>query len=180
MPQDKRVSWTRHQVKSGDTLSSIANQYFTTDKLIRELNQLKSNKLKRGQYVLIPNTNNAPIAEKSKIPLITPDKLATTQTYKVLHIVQSGESFDVLEKKYNVSTEKIRLWNRLSSAEKLTKGKQLIIWRTMIKPGLYTVAIGDNLSLIAKKHKTTVDALKKLNAGLDPTRLKPGQRLTIG
>lgn len=182
MPQDKRVSWTRHQVKPGDTLGAIATRYFTTANLIRELNQLKSDKLKNGQYVLIPSTKNAPLAEKSKYRVFAPDSLASTQTYKVIHIVQPGETLKTIETKYQVSEDKIRLWNKLNPAPNLSisKGEQLIIWRTRVKPGLYTVVAGDSLGMIAQRNKTSLANLERLNPSLSHKVLKPGQRIVIG
>lgn len=43
---------------------------------------------------------------------------------------------------------------------------------------VYKVKSGDNLGAIARKHKTTVSALKKAN-GLKSDRINPGQRLKI-
>jgi membrane-bound lytic murein transglycosylase D len=179
VPQEKRVSWARHQVHFGDSLDSIARRYFTTAKLIRELNQLKSDKLKSGQYILIPSTKNA-IAARSAPVIHIPDHPATSETYKVVHIVQAGETLQRLENKYHVTASKIRIWNKLNSSSKLSKGDQLIIWRNLIKPGIYTVVAGDNLSSIAKRHKTTVSSLEKLNPNLNIRLLKPGQRLIVG
>lgn len=179
VPEEKRVSWARHQVRSGDNLDSIARRYFTTVKLLRELNQLKSDNLRNGQYLLIPSSKNA-IAAKSAPVLRTPDHPATLQPYKVVHIVQMGETFQTLEKKYSVTESKIRFWNKLNSTKKLAKGDQLIIWRNLIQPGLYTVVTGDSISRIAKRYNTTTTSLQKLNPNLDFRILKPGQRLLIG
>nr|WP_232220588.1 LysM peptidoglycan-binding domain-containing protein [Legionella tunisiensis] len=85
-------------MRSGDTLGSIARRYFTTVKLIRELNQLKSDKLKLGQSVLIPSTKNTTVAAAKKPVATTTDQPATAQSYKVLHIVQASDTYQSLEK----------------------------------------------------------------------------------
>ncbi|KTD24442.1 LysM peptidoglycan-binding domain-containing protein [Legionella maceachernii] len=181
VPVDKRVSWTRHQVHSGDTLGSIAQRYFTTVKLIRELNQLKSDKLKLGQSILIPSSKNAPVAA---IPKTTPpveiDKPPTTQTYKVIHIVQPGDTYQTLEKKYNVTSIDIQNWNQTNAASGLKIGSQLIIWKRVVQYGVYTVKTGDSLSSIAKRNNTSVQTLSQLNPNIDTSRLKPGQKLVLG
>ncbi|WP_419418615.1 LysM peptidoglycan-binding domain-containing protein [Legionella sp. D16C41] len=179
-PQDKRVSWTRHQVKAGDNLNSIAQRYFTTAKLIRELNQLKSDKLKKGQYILLPSTRNAPTADPKTAPTIIADRPATIQTYKVIHIVQPGETFQSLEKKYGIKTTDIKSWNNLAAKQSLIKGEQLIIWRKAINPGIYTVLAGDSLNSIAKQHNTKVATLERLNPKVNKNYLKPGQKILIG
>jgi membrane-bound lytic murein transglycosylase D len=180
VPHEKRISWDRHQVRSGDTLGSIANRYFTTVKLIRELNQLKSDNLKSGQFILIPSMKNAPTAAPKRPSTPIPDHPPTIQTYKVIHIVQATDTFAVLEKKYQVTGQKIREWNQLEATAPLNKGQQLIVWRNTVKPGLYTVVKGDNLGNVAKRYGTTVASLLKLNPGLHSKILSPGQRINIG
>ena len=43
----------------------------------------------------------------------------------------------------------------------------------------YQVKPGDTLDKIARKHGTTVDAITKANPGLDPKRLKVGQKVKV-
>ncbi|MBL9216659.1 MAG: LysM peptidoglycan-binding domain-containing protein [Opitutaceae bacterium] len=45
--------------------------------------------------------------------------------------------------------------------------------------GTYSVAPGDTLSRIAKKFNTRVDSIEAENPGLDPARLKVGQKIRI-
>nr|WP_045107495.1 LysM peptidoglycan-binding domain-containing protein [Legionella hackeliae] len=181
VPEEKRVSWSRYQVRPGDDLNSIARRNFTTVKLLRELNQLKSDKLRSGQYVLIPSTKNAPVAALPKPTMLAvKDQPATTQSYKVLHIVQRNETYSMLEKKYNVSTAEIRKWNQINNTQPLKPGQQLTIWKRTVKYGVYIVKAGDNLSSIAKRNNTKVSTLAKLNPGLNKKLLHPGQQLVIG
>ncbi|KTC93791.1 MULTISPECIES: LysM peptidoglycan-binding domain-containing protein [Legionella] len=181
VPTEKRVSWTRHQVHIGDTLGSIAQRYFTTVKLIQELNQLKTDKLKIGQYVLIPSSKNTAVAAVRKpAPTIEADKPVTSQTYKVIHIVQPGDSYQTLEQKYNVTTANIQSWNHINQPAALKSGSQLIIWKRVVQYGAYTVKAGDSLNSIAKQYDTSTQKLTQLNPSIDKNRLKPGQRLVIG
>lgn len=180
LPQDKRVSWTRHQVHSGESIRSIASLYYTTPNLIRELNQLKSDSLKRGQYILIPSTRNTPAPIHQSVKPISINKKPSYHRYKVVHIVQSGEDYAGLEKKYHVSAKDIRQWNRLQYRQTLRKGQALTIWRTLLEPGSYQVTSGDTIIGIAKKNQTSVSTLKKLNPSIENTILKPGQTILIG
>jgi len=43
----------------------------------------------------------------------------------------------------------------------------------------YTVVAGDTLASIAAKTGTTVETLKKLNPGIDPTALQVGQTIRV-
>lgn len=180
LPWEKRVSWIKHQVRPGDSLDSIAQQYATTAKLLRELNQLKTDKLANNQTILIPGTKSTPVIMTRAPTISIADRPASYQIYKVVHIVQANDTFQTLEKKYLVTTAKIRDWNNLDSTTRLVKGQQLLIWRKVISPGIYTVAIGDSLGSIAKKHKTTKASLIKLNPDLTTRVLQPGQRIIIG
>jgi LysM repeat protein len=45
--------------------------------------------------------------------------------------------------------------------------------------GTYTVAAGDNFSKIARKFAVKMDAIEAENPGLDPTKLKVGQKIRI-
>jgi membrane-bound lytic murein transglycosylase D len=180
VPSEKRVSLAHYQVRPGDTLSSIARRYFTTVKLIRGLNQLKTDKLKLGQYVLIPSSKNTPIpvANKPSLAMVT-DRPLTKQRYKVIHIVQSGDTYQGLEKKYHVKKAEIQYWNNISRDLPLQKGAQLTIWKNFLQYGVYTVKAGDSLNSIARRNKTKVATLRQLNPMINK-RLRPGQRLLIG
>lgn len=129
VPEDKRVSWTRHQVSAGDNLVLIAQRYHTTVNLIKELNQLKSNAIKKGQFVLIPSIKNAPAAPVVKTPPLTTQHFIATKQYKVIHIVQQKESYPQLQRTYGVSAREIQTWNHLNANVPLKPGQQLIIWK---------------------------------------------------
>ena len=58
-------------------------------------------------------------------------------------------------------------------------GKPGVVTGTVDANGNYAVAPGDTLSKIAKKFATRVDALEAENPGLDPTKLKVGQKIKI-
>ena len=47
-----------HTIRSGDTLSSIAQRYGTTTAALRALNNLKSDKLRAGATLRVPGTSN--------------------------------------------------------------------------------------------------------------------------
>jgi membrane-bound lytic murein transglycosylase D len=181
VPSAKRVSLAHYFVRPGDTLSSIAQRYFTTVKLIRELNQLKSDhQLKLGQVVLIPSNKNTPILAGNKpATAFVPDRPAILQRYKVIHIVQSDDTYQGLEKKYHVKTAEIQSWNNISWNSPLQKGTQLIIWKIFLQYGIYTVKAGDSLSSVAKRNHTKIARLKQLNPKINKG-LRSGQRLLIG
>ncbi len=179
LPYDQRVSWTRHQVSAGDNLQLIAKQYHTTAHLIKELNQLKSNSIQKGQYVLIPSHDKT--VKRSDPPPTARQVFHFTapQQFKMIHIVEKRDSYLVLAKKYAVTSDQIRMWNKLKPASKLRLGQPLIIWRTIQAPKQYVIHPGDSLELIAKQHHTEVSTLRRLNPNLNRHQLKSGQTIRV-
>lgn len=185
-PEDKRVSWTRHQISAGDNLNLIAQRHHTTINLIKELNQLKTNSVKKGQYVLIPKTKSTATATliKAHTPTTKPmaDKRHFTalKEYKIIHIVQANESYAQIEKKYGISVNQIKLWNKLKSQKTLQRGQQLVIWRRSRVPATYVIKRGDNLRHIAKVNNIRVTQLFQLNPNIQKHPLHVGQRIRLG
>ncbi len=196
-PEEKRVSWTKHQVQQGDNLDTIANRYHTTVNLIKQLNQLTSNQIKPNQSILIPSTRNAPLAPitpKKEIPLVKttyysksdqyrappPAPMITAGRRRMIHIVQATDSYQRLEKLYGVNANDILVWNKLSSDQRLRVGQQLIIWKTVKQPQYYVVRQGDTLDGIAKRHQVPINQILSLNPGLKwNTPLYLGQQIFL-
>jgi LysM repeat protein len=59
------------------------------------------------------------------------------------------------------------------------KGAKGVVTGTVDADGNYIVASGDTLSKIAKKFATRVDAIEAENPGLNPARLRVGQKVKI-
>ncbi len=181
VPIDERVSWTRHKVSAGDNLVLIAERYHTTVNLIKELNQLKTSAVKKGQFVLIPSGRKPVIATKASTPAgpKTSHFMATKQ-YKVIHIVQKNESYQQVQLKYGVTAHDIQSWNHLGSKNQLRQGQQLIIWKRSSTTGIYIVRAGDALSTIAQRNNTKTNRLVQLNPGLKGKPLRIGQKIILG
>lgn len=54
LPEGQRVSWQRYKIARGDTLSTIARRYETSVAAIRQANKLRSNNIRAGKTLLIP------------------------------------------------------------------------------------------------------------------------------
>lgn len=195
-PEDKRVSWTRHQVRQGDNLANIALRYHTTVNLIKQLNQLTTNQVKPNQAILIPSTKNAPLVTKKEIAITKTTPYVNNQqinkstvighvqeskSRRVIHIVQKNDNYQRLETLYGVSAKAIQTWNKLPNNQRLHTGQQLVIWKEVRQPQQYLVQQGDSLSVIAKRYKTNVSQLLALNPSLSQSRpLRFGQKIWVG
>jgi membrane-bound lytic murein transglycosylase D len=54
LPDDQRVKSIRHRIRTGDNLSTIAQQYRTTVAELRRVNRLKGSKIIAGNYLIVP------------------------------------------------------------------------------------------------------------------------------
>ncbi len=143
-----------YTVKKGDTLYDIAEKYNVSINDIKEKNNLKSNMLKIGQVLEIPNSS----------------------TGEVNYIVQNGDNLNTIANKYGVTVSDIKKLNNL-------KTNTLQIGQVLKIPGstnynTYIVKSGDSLWKIANKYNTTVNKLKTIN-NLDSTVLQIGQKLLL-
>lgn len=183
VPEEKRVSWTRHKVQNGDSLDSIATRYHTTANLIKQLNQMKTNGVVVNQSLLIPSSKNTPVVAKTDSGTTPPliKQLSSARNHRIIHIVQNGDSYSKLEKVYGVSTKDIQKWNNIQEKTSISKGQQLVIWRHVKQAVPYIVKSGDSLSVIAKRHQTKVNSIIDLNPGLSRTTpLRLGQKILVG
>ncbi|WP_182102456.1 LysM peptidoglycan-binding domain-containing protein [Niallia taxi] len=104
-----------YAVKSGDTLSAIANRFGVTVADIRTANNLKSDFLSIGQALTIPNGINAP--EQTG---------ANTITYTT-HTVASGDNIWDLSVRYGIPQAELLRVNNLTTSSRLSIGQKLKI-----------------------------------------------------
>ena len=112
IPPDKWVSWRRHRVESGETLSSIGKKYRVTAAAIADANNLERNAtLGAGEKLIIPATQ-PPSEVKRRL---------------VSYRVRRGDTFLGIADRYNVSADDLRKWNHLK-ANKVGRGMMLRIY----------------------------------------------------
>ncbi len=199
VPPRERVRWQRHKVKNGEAISQIARKYNTTVAALRSANNLRGNTIRAGNYLMIPVATK-PLSAYSQS---ADARLAKTQNRKragdkVEHVVQRGESFWTIARRYNVTHRQVAAWNGMAPGDTLSVGKKLVIWthgavasaeqpRTSPTDALgnttrklrYTVRNGDSLYLIARRFRVGIDQIAQWN-GIDRNKiLRPGQKLSL-
>ena len=190
-----------HEVKSGETVYSLAKKYhITSDDLIRQ-NSLKSNALDIGQVLEIQY--NKDLEKDSEI-------FSGPQDGQ--HEVALGETLYAIAKKYHLSLDTLRKMNPLT-ADELSVGQYLLIKETPavndvkdsssqvlkeeikevdppsdsisteiieseieLDSYIYYVQNGENMEEIAAKFNISRDSIKSYN-NLRNNRLKTGQKL---
>jgi len=112
IPPDKWVSWRRHRVAAGETLTAIAKKYRVTPKAIADANNLES-----------ATALNA--GEKLIIPAIQPS--AENKRRMVSYRVRKGDTFLGIADRFSVESEDLLKWNRLKS-KKVRRGMVLRVY----------------------------------------------------
>ena len=148
-----------YKVQKGDSLYQIAKKYNTTVDELKKINNLNTNTLSIGQIL------NLPIQES--------EENKNTITYTV----KKGDSLYHIGNKYNVSVNKLKDLNNLTS-NLLSIGQILKIPISNEEYIIYTVKKGDSLYQIAKSYNTTTNEIKILN-NLTSNLLSINQKLKI-
>ncbi|HAS8401148.1 TPA: LysM peptidoglycan-binding domain-containing protein [Vibrio vulnificus] len=181
----KGMKMVRYKVRSGDTLSVLAEKHNTTSEVIRTANSLNGNNIRVGQYLLIPTSQK----DASAYTLSAANRLAKTQAtargkYKLTHTVKSGESLWSIAKANKVDHQALAKWNGMGPRDTLRVGQDLVIWKessegAIIRTVFYKVRSGDTISAIATKFKVKSNDIVKWNALQNQKYLKPGQQLKL-
>lgn len=111
---------TMHRVRAGDTLWDISQTYRVPLGALREANGLRAKpagietRLRPGQDLLIPG------AEKSVV----------RKPRRVHHRIQPGDSLPRIARRYRVSVDQLRRWNRPAAYHSLKPGGVLVVYRS--------------------------------------------------
>ncbi|MBP0048629.1 LysM peptidoglycan-binding domain-containing protein [Marinobacterium sp. AK62] len=200
MPADQRVSWHRYTVKPGDTLSTIAQRFGSSTGVIREGNRLKSNLIRVGQALLVPQPAKPAEAyalTASQRKQAKRQRLEESSTNKRYHQVASGESFWSIARRYGVSVRSLARWNQMAPGDTLRAGQSLLVLganapvtpavslpkaqsrQAMVRKVGYRIRKGDSLSVIASRFGVKVSEILEWNSLSADDLLRPGQPLTL-
>jgi len=187
----------RYTIEKGDTFYTIAHKHHTTIKELLEANGLERNTLIRvGQVLEVPTNTYFPDREKSQEPQkrLAAKKQSIQNTVPAeagIYTVQRGDTLFTIARKHHVTLKEIMALNDIKAGSVIKVGQKLkvsqkrayVAKQTSKTPKsatvTYRVKRGDTLSVIAKRHKTTVKKLKALNK-LKSNRLSVGMVLAVG
>lgn len=187
-----------YRVKRGDTLSRIALTHKMSVRELKELNSLHSDLILVGQILQV---KQAVVETKPTPPPTPPKPVRPSETQMGSYTVKRGDTLSQIAPRYKMSVRELKSLNKLSSdlifvGQKL-KVKEVATESTFVpiptptpskptvpekpvtsNPGNYIVKRGDTLSRIARQHKMSVYALKKLNH-LHSDLILVGQQLKV-
>jgi len=194
IPPEKWVSWRRHRVEEGETLSRIARKFHMSPSAIADANGLDGRTpLQVGEKLIIP------AAARSQLTL---GKL-------VRYRVRRGDTLDSIAEQFDVSAAELKRWNSLRG-NRVSRGMRLKVYpggRTLPAttkshsravgangtsaesgvvdapagktPVVHRVQPGETLWSIARAYRTTVEALRAANRFLFNRQLQTGDQLMI-
>jgi membrane-bound lytic murein transglycosylase D len=200
LDQSQRIQWSRYRVRSGDTLSHIAQRFNTEMSVIREVNNLRGNNIVAGNNLMIP-TASAPLqAYALSADQRQADKQSKGKGHRLDYRVRPGDSFWTIARRYDVSMRKLAEWNGMATRDPIHPGQTLAIWteqpistatvalaapsvpkrEPMVRKLGYRVRNGDSLARIAGKFNITIEEIIAWNEKLKGAKyIHPGQVLTL-
>ncbi len=178
-PENERLAWLNIEVRSGQTLSVLAQRYNTDVATLRQANGLKSNRIIIGDGLRVPLSQEAVVKPHS--------------SHSVTHKVRSGDSLWLIAKQYQVGIAELVKENEIGRRATLRIGQKINVPNVKVSMSAFTVDAppavmrkiryrvrnGDSLSRIANKFKIDVPTISNWN-DLDPKKyLQPGQLLVL-
>ena len=179
------VTYVRHRIRRGETLSTIARRYRTSVRAIMALNGLRSSRFIRAGKIL-----KIPAGQRYVSSLAEPSSPPSSG----FHIVRKGETLSSIARRYGATTDSILAENNLSKDSIIVPGQRLKVtsekkyippktepvrkWDNTPRPRTYVVKKGDSLWTLAKMFDTTTENIKALN-NIEEGNLKVGQVLVI-
>lgn len=166
---------TRHIVKSGETVTSIAKLYGTTRAAVLKANGLKESSIIHvNDELIIP----LPVAN-TPTPTLTPLPSPTPFEYTV----RTADTLSEIARKFGTTVEALMEANGITDATSLRVGAKIIIvqppdFSATMAYESHEVEAGETLISISRKYNITIAEIKEAN-GLKNDTLRVGQELRI-
>ncbi|NPA24571.1 MAG: LysM peptidoglycan-binding domain-containing protein [Deltaproteobacteria bacterium] len=209
LPPEKRITFLKHHIRRGETLSQIARRYHTGVRQIQELNGIRGYRIRAGHDLLIPVrvVGRGPVVFDRRIyksgrpaMLAYPSsRKASRKKQHIVYRVRKGDSLWKISRRYRVKVTDLQRWNRMGRKTALKPGQKLHIYRNgggsggkvrtasntkrksrkKVRKKIVTLRKGDNLWLISRRYRVSVADLERWNNIRSRTILQPGQRLIV-
>ncbi len=188
IPPENWVSWRRHRLEEGETLTSVAKKYRVTVASLARVNGLEERDRPEVDTNLI-------------IPAAGPSQPTLGEV--VRYTARRGDTLESVADEFNVTAAELKKWNGMRS-DHVVAGMRLRIYPGVSGPTLakaststtvaraaaeapakagqavtHRVREGETLWSIAQAYQTTIDALRSGNRFLFSRSLQAGDILTI-
>ncbi len=184
--ESEKTTWAQHQVRRGETVSTIARKYGVSIAAIVQANNInRRHRLSVGQQLIIPIPPGGATSRKTVVAQAEKSKPIETDS-SGRYLVKNGDTLYDIATAYNVSMSSLRDINNLSG-NTIYAGRWLKIPSASddsndsksIKGFVnYRVRRGDSLAKIAMRQNTTIEILKDIN-GLSSATIYPGMNMKV-
>lgn len=158
-----------YTVQRGDTLSQIASRFGTTVQEIAKINGIQNiNLIYPGQILRINSSTNNPGSE-------------TNPTGKTYYTIKRGDTLSGIAKRYGVTIKNLSNWNNIKNPNLIFPGQRLTIYgkNTSNNNVYYTIQKGDTLWGIARKYRTCIKRIARINGITNPNLIYAGEIIRI-
>jgi membrane-bound lytic murein transglycosylase D len=191
LSREDRVPYTSYEVAAGENLTTFARRCGTTASVVREINNLSSTRIRKGQELLVPAIAGD-LHPKMALAAARVDG-RVPQTRGNFHIVRRGESLWSISRSTGINVSTLASLNGMAPDDVLSAGKKLRLRganaaaatyanQVLTASGdalTYTVRRGDTLYDIARRFSVSVSQLLNWNGLSKRDALMPGQRLVM-
>jgi membrane-bound lytic murein transglycosylase D len=194
LPDDKRVSWTLHEVRPGETFSGVARKHRVPVRAMIDANPRYAGRpLRRGTVLNVPLSGGTP---QLALARASADRPSYEPGERIVHRVRRGENLQRIAWKYRTTVGNLKRWNGLNGSI-IRPGQRLVAYyaekgdgpRSILNGAAvsvaggrieYRVQPGDTLESVARKFNAAVDDLCRWNNLAPEASLQPGDRLLVG
>lgn len=127
---DKKESQISYRVKKGDTLSSLAKRFGTSEREIRKLNRISGKNLTTGKVIKIVRYAEDDIPDKeskSDAGNKKSKQRAGSKSKEKTYLVKKGDNLYLIAQKNNISIDKLKEINNIAKRDNLRPGQILIV-----------------------------------------------------
>jgi membrane-bound lytic murein transglycosylase D len=143
IPPEDRVTWTRHKVKRGETLSVIARKYGVSVSSMKTLNNIRNpHRIREGHMLIVPLQGHHADVASSKPQYKSPNRKINKKALenyaqrsappkghkRVVYTVRQNDTLGEIAEIYRTSARRIRAWNDLSYRRYIYPGQKLVIY----------------------------------------------------
>lgn len=135
IPDNQKMSWVRHRIRSGETLSGISRIYRVSMSEIKRFNKIRGTLIRAGRSLVIPVPQNKNYYKKYA-SYSTPSR--STYSAKIVkdvpgrdkrvYSVKKGDTLWDIAKMFDVSVGQIKSWNGFGRSPRIYPNQKLNIW----------------------------------------------------
>jgi len=156
IPESERVQVVEHRIRTGESLSHIADMYDTSVAAITDLNGIRNrHRIRAGHTLLIPAGQPTATRRTAAAPAAAQGD-ARTPGEKVTHSVRRGENLSRIAAAYGTTVSAIKRWNNMSS-DRIYVGDRLDVYYGTTAAAPTTAAARVAEARVDQRYRGTTD-----------------------